>query len=163
MLAVGDKIVYPMHGAGSIEAIEEHDILGKRQRYYVLALSSGDMKLMIPLHQVAEVGLRAVIAEDEIPQVAAVIQDVPDRALQNWNKRLNMNMAKIKSGCIFQVAEVVRNLAAQEQEKRLSTGERRLLETAKQILSSEIALAGNMTLETANLWLIGLLHSPAVK
>lgn len=158
MLAVGDKIVYPMHGAGSIEAIEEHDILGKRQMYYVLALSSGGMKLMIPLHQVAEVGLRVVITEDQIPQVVEVIQDNPDRSPQNWNKRLNMNMAKIKSGCIFQVAEVVRNLSAQEQEKRLSTGERRLLETAKQILSSEIALTRDIAMEAAEAWLLQLLH-----
>lgn len=159
MLSVGDKIVYPMHGAGSIEAIEEHDVLGKRQTYYVLALPSGGMKLMIPMQQVTGVGLRVVIAESEIPRLVGVIQDEPDRTPQNWNKRLNVNMAKMKTGCVFQVAEVVRNLAAQEREKKLSTGERRLLETAKNILSSEVALSCGIEVEAAENWLIALLNA----
>lgn len=138
---VGDKVVYPMHGAGIIEAIEEREVLGQRQQYYIMKLPMGDMQVMIPLRSVEEVGLREVISPEEVSRVFEVLQGEKTKMSQNWNRRYRANLEKIKSGDIFEVAEVVRNLSIREKEKGLSTGERRMLESARQILISELVLA----------------------
>jgi len=148
MLAVGDKVVYPMHGAGIIEAVEEHEVLGLRQHYYILTMPCGGMRVMIPMNNVQNVGLRGVIAETEVESVLAVLSTAPTQACANWNRRFNINLAKIKSGDIYEVAEVVRNLTMQDRGKKLSTGERRLLDTAKQILVSELVLACDKNAES---------------
>jgi CarD family transcriptional regulator len=140
MLAVGDKVVYPMHGAGIIEAMEEHEVLGERQSYFILTMPCGGMRVMIPRNNVESVGLRGVIEVEEVAQVFDVLRMPPSQPCVNWNRRFNMNLAKIKSGSIYEVAEVLRNLTLQDKGKKLSTGERRLLETAKQILVSELVL-----------------------
>lgn len=141
MLAVGDKVVYPMHGAGVIEAIEEHEVLGSCQSYYVLAMPYGGMKVMIPINNVDSVGLREVIGQPEVTKVMDVLRAEPSPVNSSWNRRFNVNLSKIKSGSIYEVAEVVRNLMVQDHVKKLSTGERRLLDTARQILISELVLA----------------------
>ncbi len=141
MLAVGDKVVYPMYGAGVIEAIEEHEVLGARQNYYVLTMPYGAMRVMIPLENVENIGLREVIDKVEISKVWDVLTTTPEPIHVNWNRRFNSNLAKIKTGDIFEVAEVVRNLILQDKEKKLSTGERRLLDIARQVLISELVLA----------------------
>ncbi|MHC1746653.1 MAG: CarD family transcriptional regulator [Negativicutes bacterium] len=141
MLAIGDKVVYPMHGAGVIEAIEEHEVLGTKQNYYVLTMPYGAMRVMIPMENVAHVGLREVIDRLDICKVWEVLKTAPEPLNANWNRRFNHNLAKIKTGNIFEVAAVVRNLALQDKEKKLSTGERRLLDIARQILISELVLA----------------------
>lgn len=138
---VGDKVVYPMHGAGIIEAIEEREVLGQRQQYYIMKLPMGDMQVMIPLRSVEEVGLREVISVEEVKRVFDVLQGERTKMSQNWNRRYRANLEKIKSGDIFEVAEVVRNLALRDKEKGLSTGERRMLDSARQILISELVLA----------------------
>jgi len=138
---VGDKVVYPMHGAGIIEAIEEREVLGQRQQYYIMKLPMGDMQVMIPLRSVEEVGLREVISPEEVNRVFEVLQGEKTKMSQNWNRRYRANLEKIKSGDIFEVAEVVRNLSIRDKEKGLSTGERRMLESARQILISELVLA----------------------
>ncbi|MEW6045309.1 MAG: CarD family transcriptional regulator [Bacillota bacterium] len=138
---VGDKVVYPMHGAGVIEAIEEREVLGQRQQYYIMKLPMGDMQVMIPLRSVEEVGLREVISPEEVSRVFDVLQGEKTKMSQNWNRRYRANLEKIKSGDIFEVAEVVRNLSIRDKEKGLSTGERRMLESARQILISELVLA----------------------
>ncbi len=138
---VGDKVVYPMHGAGIIEAIEEREVLGQRQQYYIMKLPMGDMQVMIPLRSVEEVGLREVISPQEVTRVFEVLQGEKTKMSQNWNRRYRANLEKIKSGDIFEVAEVVRNLSIRDKEKGLSTGERRMLESARQILISELVLA----------------------
>ncbi|NLG69755.1 MAG: CarD family transcriptional regulator [Firmicutes bacterium] len=138
---VGDKVVYPMHGAGIIEAIEEREVLGQRQQYYIMKLPMGDMQVMIPLRSVEEVGLREVISPQEVSRVFEVLQGEKTKMSQNWNRRYRANLEKIKSGDIFEVAEVVRNLSIRDKEKGLSTGERRMLESARQILISELVLA----------------------
>ncbi|MBE3599064.1 MAG: CarD family transcriptional regulator [Limnochordaceae bacterium] len=138
---VGDKVVYPMHGAGIIEAIEEREVLGQRQQYYIMKLPMGDMQVMIPLRSVEEVGLREVISPEEVNRVFDVLQGERTKMSQNWNRRYRANLEKIKSGDIFEVAEVVRNLALRDKEKGLSTGERRMLDSARQILISELVLA----------------------
>ena len=140
MLAVGDKVVYPMHGAGIIEAVEEHEVMGERREYYILTMPCGGMRVMIPLDNVEHVGLREVICETEVDQVFCTLRTASPQPCINWNRRFNINLAKIKSGNIHEVAEVVRNLTIQDRVKKLSTGERRLLDTARQILVSELVL-----------------------
>lgn len=143
MFNIGDKVVYPMHGAGIIEAIEEKEILGARKRYYIMNIPIGDMKVMIPMDNVDQIGLRGVIDTHGVEQVLTILQDNHSKMSTNWNRRYRANMEKIKSGDIFQVAEVVRNLMLREREKGLSTGERKMLDSAKQILVSELVLAQN--------------------
>lgn len=141
MFNIGDKVVYPMHGAGIIEAIEEKEILGERHKYYVMRMPLGDMKVMIPINNIKEIGVREVAGEEEIEEVFNILKGEKSKMSNNWNRRYRANMEKIKSGNIFQVAEVVRNLALREKEKGLSTGERKMLENAKHILISEIVLS----------------------
>jgi len=156
MLEIGDKVVYPMHGAGVIEAVEEHEVLGQRQLYYILTMPYGGMRVMIPMKNADNVGLRGVIDEPEVPKVIDVLRTAPTQINANWNRRFNVNLSKIKSGNIYEVAEVVRNLMLQDRVKKLSTGERRLLDTARQILVSELVLACNKDLCSVELWLDGL-------
>ncbi len=138
---VGDKVVYPMHGAGIIEAIEEKEVLGRSERYYVMRMPIGDLRVMIPMSSVEELGLREVIDAEGVRKVFQVLQGETTSMSQNWNRRYRANMEKIKSGDIFEVAEVVRNLSVRERDKGLSTGERKMLENARQILISELVLA----------------------
>lgn len=141
MFAVGDKVVYPMHGAGVIEAIEEKEVLGEKRKYYVLHLPLGQMRVLVPLDNVEESGLRQVIDEEGCQQVLEILKERSETPISNWNHRYRAHMEKIKSGDIFEVAEVVRNLSLREKEKGLSTGEKKMLENARQILISEIVLA----------------------
>lgn len=140
MFNVGDKVVYPMHGAGVIEAIEEKEILGARKKYYVMKLPVGEMKVMIPMDSILRVGLREVVDKGVVEQVLLVLQDHQSEVSANWNRRYRDHLEKIKSGKILDVAEVVRNLMLRDREKGLSTGERKMLESAKQILVSELIL-----------------------
>lgn len=149
MFNIGDKIVYPMHGAGIVEAIEEKEILGEKQKYYVMRMPIGNMKVMIPLKNIKEIGVRQVAGDDEIAEVLNILHGEKSKMSANWNRRYRANMEKIRSGNIFQIAEVVRNLTIREKEKGLSTGERKMLEKAKHILISEIVLSKDITEEEA--------------
>jgi CarD family transcriptional regulator len=144
MYNVGDKIVYPMHGAGIIEAIEDKEILGRTQSYYVVKMPIGDMKVMIPIDSVESIGIREVIGTQDVDKVLDILQDHDINVVNNWNKRYRENMTKIKSGDIYEVADVVRALMLREKEKGLSTGERKMLNSARQILISELVLAKGM-------------------
>ena len=144
MFSIGDKIVYPMHGAGIIESIEEKEILGEKKRYYVMKMPYGDMKVMIPVNNVEGIGIRDVIDKNDADKVFESLKEKCEVQTSNWNKRYRENMSKIKSGNIFEVAEVVKSLLTRERRKGLSTGERNLLNSAKQILISELVLAKNM-------------------
>lgn len=150
MFRVGDKVVYPMHGAGVIEAIEEREVLGNRQTYYVMKLPIGEMQVMVPTASERGHGLRSVVNEKDLQEVFRVLRAQKSGMNANWNRRYRANLEKIKSGDIFEVAEVVRNLARRDQEKGLSTGERKMLDSARQILLSEIILAMNLPTEDAN-------------
>jgi CarD family transcriptional regulator len=146
MYNIGDKIVYPMHGAGIIESIEEREILGKIQNYYVLKMPARDMKVMIPIDNANLAGIREVIDTNSFEEVMSVFrehQDLSD-STANWNKRYRENMIKIRSGNIFEVADVVKSLMIRDKEKGLSTGEKKMLTSAKQILISELVLAKNI-------------------
>jgi CarD family transcriptional regulator len=143
LFKIGDKIVYPMHGAGVIESIEEKEILGEKRRYYVMRMPIGEMRVMIPTSNVSEIGLRKVIDEDGVERVLTILKEKNSAMSANWNRRYRSNMEKIKSGNIFELAEVVRNLSARDKEKGLSTGEKKMLDNARQILISELVLARN--------------------
>ncbi|MBX6350458.1 MAG: CarD family transcriptional regulator [Clostridia bacterium] len=139
---VGDRVVYPMHGAGVIEAIEEREILGRSNRYYVMRLPVGDMQVLIPVDGVEEVGLRQVMPREAWDEVREILSnDAEPEPASNWNRRYRANAEKLKTGDVREVAEVVRTLVMRDREKGLSTGERKMLESARQILVSEIALA----------------------
>jgi len=142
---VGDKVVYPMHGAGIIEAIEEREVLGEKRRYYIMAMPIGDMRVMIPLDAVDEIGLRQVIGKEEAGDVIEVLKGQKTKMSSNWNRRYRANMEKIKSGDVYLVAEVVRNLTIRDHEKGLSAGERKMLDIARQILISELVLVTGAT------------------
>lgn len=150
MFQVGDKVVYPMHGAGVIEAIEEREVLGNRQRYYVMRLPVGEMQVMVPCEHSKTTGLRQVMSEHAFQKVLEVLRARKTLMSKNWNHRYRSNMEKIKSGNILELAEVVRNLSLRDREKGLSTGERKMLESARQILVSEILLARNLEWDQAN-------------
>lgn len=141
MFNIGDKVVYPMHGAGIIEAIEEQEVLGEIRKYYIMRMPIGDMKVMIPINNSKGAGLRQVIDEEGVKKVLSILNDKSTSVSQNWNQRYRNNLEKIKSGNIYEVAEVVKNLMLRENEKGLSTGERKMLENARQILISELVLA----------------------
>ena len=140
MFNIGDKIVYPMHGAGTIDSIEEKDILGEKQAYYIIKMP-GEVKVMIPTSKAEQVGVRNVIGKEEASKVMTVLGENETEMSQNWNKRYRDNMDKMKSGDIYEVADVVRNLSFKQKEKGLSTGEKKMLSNAKQILVSELVLA----------------------
>lgn len=144
MYAIGDKILYPMHGAGIVETIEEKEILGELRKYYVLKVSWGDMKMMIPVDTSDDIGVRYIISKDDIDEVVKVLQSETSEMSGNWNRRYRENMEKMKTGDILQVAEVVRNLIRTERRKKLSAGEKKMLVNARQILQSELILAGSM-------------------
>ena len=144
MFNVGDKIVYPMHGAGTIDSIEEKDILGEKQSYYILRMP-GEVKVMIPTAKAEAVGVRNVIDKQSADKVIGILEQDETLMDKNWNKRYRDNMEKMKSGDIYQVADVVRNLSFKQKEKGLSTGEKKMLNNAKQILVSELVLAEHAT------------------
>ena len=141
MYKIGDSVVYPMHGAGVIEDIEQREILGKQQSYYVMRMPIGDMKVMVPMDNAAGIGMRDVICKEQAEKVLDTFRSVETDVIQNWNKRFRENMVKIKSGDVFEVAAVVKSLMLRDRQKGLSTGERKMLSNAKQILISEIVVA----------------------
>lgn len=140
MFNVGDKIVYPMHGAGTIDAIEEKDILGQKQAYYIIKMP-GEVKVMVPTAKAEEIGVRNIISKENAGKVLEILEENETEMSNNWNKRYRDNMEKMKSGDIYEIADVVRNLAFKQKEKGLSTGEKKMLNNAKQILVSELVLA----------------------
>ena len=147
MFNVGDKIVYPMHGAGVIDAIEEKDILGEKQSYYILKMP-GEVKVMVPTAKAEEIGVRNIIDKSSADKVIGVLEQDETAMDKNWNKRYRDNMEKMKSGDIYEVADVVRNLSFKQKEKGgLSTGEKKMLNNAKQILISELVLAEHASQE----------------
>lgn len=143
MFNLGDKVVYPMHGAGVIETVEKKEILGEVKSYYVLKMPIGEMKLMIPVDNVNNIGLRNIIDKNSVNKVYDILKQRAELNDSNWNKRYRDNMLKMKTGDIYEVAHVVRDLTFRDKEKGLSTGEKKMLVNARQMLVSEIALSTN--------------------
>jgi CarD family transcriptional regulator len=142
---VGDKVVYPHHGAATIEKRETMVAFGEEREYLVLKLAYGDLILRVPVDNTDEVGLREVIIDEEVEEVFAVLRKKEARMPTNWSRRFKNHVEKLKSGDIYQVAEVVRNLSLREKDKGLSAGEKRMLAKARQILVSELTFAINVS------------------
>jgi CarD family transcriptional regulator len=146
---VGDKVVYPHHGAGIVERVEERDVEGEKKKYFILSLCRGDLKITVPEESTESVGLRGIIGKREVKSVFEVLHQGQSQMPTNWNHRYKKNRDKIRSGNVYQLAEVVRNLSIREREKGLSTGEKRMLNQARQILLSEIIYVLNIDDEKA--------------
>ena len=144
MFNVGDKVVYPMHGAGTIDSIDKKNILDEEVEYINISMPGG-VKVMVPSNQASKQGLRNLISQNDVEKVFCVLETDETAMSDNWNKRYRDNMDKMKSGDIYEVADVVRNLSFKQKEKGLSTGEKKMLNNAKQILVSELVLVENTT------------------
>jgi CarD family transcriptional regulator len=142
---IGDSVAHPLHGAGVIDGIEERKIDGNIKRYYILKMPTGGMVVMIPMDNCDAIGVRPIVAADAAETLINAIPGLETDMTSNWNKRYRENMQKMKSGNLLEVARVVKGLTARDAEKGLSTGERKMLQSAKQILVSEIALSQKKT------------------
>lgn len=147
MFHVGDKIVHPMHGAGVVDSIVTKKVNGVVRDYYILNLPVGGMLVMIPTENSDEIGVRPVMEPEQADRVIAAIPSIQVDADPNWNRRYRENMARLKSGNLLEVARVVKSLILREGERGLSTGERKMLHSAKQILISEIVLSESTSYE----------------
>ena len=144
MFTVGDKVVYPMHGAGLVEKIEDRQILGETRAYYIIRIKGGNMQVMVPVRGAEDIGLRYVVDPKEFDEIYKVLGSESTPMDENWNRRNRDNMEKLKTGDPEQVAEVIRNLVRVDRVKKLSTGEKKLLNTARQILCSEMTMVLNV-------------------
>ena len=152
----GDNVVYPHHGAGKVLKKESRNMLGEKRVYLTIKILHNDMTVMVPSENAAIAGLRRVIDPKTVKKVLAVIQDDVSEMPKNWNRRFKHNRDKIKTGDIYELTEVVRNLAIREHDKGLSTGEKQMYTRAKKILSSELMYALEMNEEEAEEHLVGL-------
>ncbi len=149
MFSIGDKVVYPMHGAGTIQSIEEKEVLGETRAYYILRIPYGNLQVMVPVQGSDAAGLRPIVSETEVEGVLDVLAAESTPMDENWNRRYRENMDKLRTGDPVKVAEVIRNLMRVERAKRLSTGEKKLLANARQILASEIVLVRGVSEQAA--------------
>lgn len=147
MFQIGDKIVHPMHGAGVIDSIVEKKVNGVTREYYIMKLPVGSMLVMIPTESSGSIGVRPIVDSQRADEIIAAIPEIEVNVDQNWNRRYRDNMERLKSGNLIEVAKVVKSLAQRDCERGLSTGERKMLHSAKQILISEIVLSQNASYE----------------
>ena len=147
MFQIGDKVVHPMHGAGIVDSIVQKKVNGVMREYYVLKLPVRAMVVMVPTENCEEIGVRPIVDREQADRVLAAIPDIQVEMTQNWNRRYRENMERIKSGDLFEVAWVVKGLMLRDVQKGLSTGERKMLHSAKQILISEIVLSQDASYE----------------
>ena len=140
MYEIGDKIVYPMHGAGVVKDIEKKEIFDTTQMYYLMEIVSEGMEILIPVDKADEVGVRDIVTSDVIEKMLDSLEEPSDQMNGNWSKRYQDNMDILKSGDIFDVAKVVKNLTLLDRKKGLSTGEKKMLTSARNFLISEMVL-----------------------
>ena len=150
MFEVGDKVVYPHHGAGTVLAKEFHEIRGERREYLTIEILQPQMTVMVPCENAETAGLRPVINERAVNEVLAVLAADGSEMPAQWNQRFKRNQEKLRSGDILELAEVVRNLERRQQDARLSPGEMQMLERARRVLVSELMYARNVDEEAAN-------------
>lgn len=149
MFKVGDKIVYPMHGVGTIDAIEKKEVLGHKAEYYIIKIVNNGMKVMIPVKNVETVGIRGIIGKNEVKKVLEVLKRGDIKIEDDWKLRYENNVNKVKSGNILEVAEVARDLFRRGREKELSIMERKLYESAYNLIIHEVAMSKNVDIEEA--------------
>ena len=153
MFKIGDKVVYPHHGAGTVVKREQREVLGQKREYLTIKILHNDMTVNVPAENAEKVGLRRVIDEEMVGQVLKALTGNGTTMPKNWNRRFKHNRDKMKTGDIFELAEVVRNLSLRDHEKGLSTGEKQMFVKAKKILASELMYAKAMDEDEAALWL----------
>ena len=158
---LGDHVVYPHHGAGKVLKKEEMEMLGERREYLTIKILHNDMTVRVPTENAALAGLRRVIDEETVQKVLDVLRDEVSEMPKNWNRRFKHNRDKIKTGDIYELAEVVRNLSLRESEKGLSTGEKQMFTRTKKILASELMYALDKDEEEAESYLDDLLADSA--
>ncbi len=147
MYQVGDKVVHPMHGAGVVDSIVQKKVDGLLRDYYILKLPNRSMVVMIPTDSSDEIGVRPVIDGDQADLILAAIPSIQVEMTANWNHRYRENMERMKSGDLYEVARVIKGLTVRDTDRGLSTGERKMLHSAKQILISEIVLSKSLSYE----------------
>ena len=157
MFDVGDKVVYPHHGAGMVVKKEKREVLGQTREYLTIQILHNDMTVNVPVESAEQVGLRTVIDEDLVNTVVKALTAGESEMPKNWNRRFKHNRDKMKTGDIFELAEVVKNLSLRDHEKGLSTGEKQMFVKAKKILASELMYAKEIDEEEAAEWLEGVL------
>jgi CarD family transcriptional regulator len=158
---IGDNVVYPHHGAGQVLKKELKKMFGEEREYLTIKILHNDMTVMVPCENAGIAGLRRVIDEETVKKVLAVLQDDISEMPKNWNRRFKHNRDKIKTGDIYELTEVVRNLAIREHQKGLSTGEKQMFTRAKKILASELMYALEMDEDGAEEHLDNLLAESA--
>ena len=159
MYKLGDKVVYPHHGAGTIVKKESREVLGQKREYLTIKILHNDMTVQVPAENAEKVGLRKVIDEKQVQVVLKTLTGGSTEMPKNWNRRFKHNRDKMKTGDILELAEVVRNLSLRDHEKGLSTGEKQMFVKAKKILASELMYAKDMDEETCADWLEEVLAS----
>ena len=155
---VGDKVAHPLHGAGVIDSIETHKIGGAEREYYVLKMPVGDMLVKIPKETSDVIGVRPIISREQVGSLLSAIPGIQVEVNQNWNKRYRENMLRIRSGDLLEVAAVVKSLLFRDSTHGLSTGERKMLRSAKTILISEMALSQQSTYDEVERQLYTAMH-----
>ena len=151
MFQIGDKIVHPMHGAGVIDEIVKMKVSGVLREYYNLKLPIGGMVVMVPIDHCEEIGVRPILSAPAVEEVLQKISHIQVNVEPNWNRRYRENMLRLKSGNLLEVSKVVKELMIRESRRVLSTGERKMLHSARQILISEISLALGIPYEEAGI------------
>ena len=162
MYDVGDKVVYPHHGAGTVVRKEVREVLGEKREYLTIQILHNDLTVNVPAENSERVGLRKVIDEDMVGVVLKALTGDGTTMPKNWNRRFKHNRDKMKTGDVLELAEVVRNLSLREHEKGLSTGEKQMFVKAKKILASELMYAKDMDEEEAAVWLDDVLSEVEV-
>lgn len=158
MFKEGDNVVYPHHGAGKILEVKDKEVLGEKKKYLTIEIVHNQMTVLVPAENVEEAGIRMVVTDGTVQEVLGVLRDDPTLMPKNWNRRFKHNRDKIKTGDIFEVADVVRNLAIREFVKGLSTGEKQMFTRVKRILASELMYAMEQSEEEAHAFLDNLLE-----
>ena len=149
MFKIGDKIVYPMHGAGIIDSVETKEFLGEEKEYFILKMPIGNMDISIPKANINKMNIRDVISKKEGEEILAILEQAPKDLNSNWNLRYRENQEILKTGDIFKIAVMVRDLVALDDDKGLSTTEKKLLNRARRIMASELVMSGSLERDEA--------------
>lgn len=149
MFKIGDKIVYPMHGAGIIDSVETKEFLGEEKEYFILKMPIGNMYISIPKANINKMNIRDVISKKEGEEILAILEQDPKDLNSNWNLRYRENQEILKTGDIFKIANMVRDLVALDDDKGLSTTEKKLLNRARRIMASELVMSGSLERDEA--------------
>ena len=149
MFKIGDKIVYPMHGAGIIDSVETKEFLGEEKEYFILKMPIGNMDISIPKANINKMNIRDVISKNEGEEILAILEQDPKDLNSNWNLRYRENQEILKTGDIFKIANMVRDLVALDDDKGLSTTEKKLLNRARRIMASELVMSGSLERDEA--------------